>query len=288
MNELTRHPATLQEVADAAGVHRSTASRALNPEKAHLIGQDVVERVQAAALRMGYRRDVLAAGLRTKRSRLIGVVVPDMANLVFAPILSATEIVLAENGYSVLIANAGGCVEHQIRIVDQLIAHRVEGIVLATAQQEDPVLTRCLEAGVPAVLVNRAETTARASTVISDDTGGMRLAVEHLTALGHRKIGHIAGPRHLSTGSLRRRGFEQAMAEAGPIWSGIAERHGLAEADLTRLASWWHTDADLGRPMEAVTDMTKSRKAGFLDYQGTPDSFFDLFARLKEDRIIPG
>lgn len=84
------------------------------------------------------------------------------------------------------------------------------------------------------------------------------------------------------------RPLERAMAEAGPIWSGIAERHGLAEADLTRLASWWHTDADLGRPMEAVTDMTKSRKAGFLDYQGTPDSFFDLFARLKEDRIIPG
>lgn len=213
--DLTRQPATLQEVADAAGVHRSTASRALNPEKAHLIGQDVVERVQAAALRMGYRRDVLAAGLRTRRSRLIGVVVPDMANLVFAPILSAIETVLAENGYSALIANAGGGVDQQIRIVEQLIAHRVEGIVLATAQQDDPVLTRCLEAGVPAVLVNRAETTARASTVISDDTGGMRLAVEHLTALGHRKIGHIAGPRHLSTGSLRRRGFEQAMAEAG-------------------------------------------------------------------------
>jgi LacI family transcriptional regulator len=215
MNELTRQPATLQEVADAAGVHRSTASRALNPEKAHLIGQDVVERVQAAARRIGYQRDVLAAGLRTKRSRLIGVVVPDMANLVFAPILSAIETVLAENGYSALIANAGGGVERQIRIVDQLIAHRVEGIVLATAQQEDPVLTRCLEAGVPAVLVNRAEAAARASTVISDDINGMRLAVEHLVGLGHRRIGHIAGPGHLSTGFLRRQGFEQAMAAAG-------------------------------------------------------------------------
>ena len=68
-----------------------------------------------------------AVGLRTERSRLIGVVVPDMANLVFAPILSAIETVLAKNGYSALIANAGGDVEQQIRIVDQLIAHRVEG-----------------------------------------------------------------------------------------------------------------------------------------------------------------
>ena len=81
-------------MADAAGVHRSTASRALNPAEAHLIAPEVVERVQAAALRMGYRRDVLAAGLRTRRSRLVGVVVPDMANLVFAPILSAIETVL--------------------------------------------------------------------------------------------------------------------------------------------------------------------------------------------------
>ena len=66
----------------------------------------------------------------------------------------------------------------------------------------------------PAVLVNRAEAAARASTVISDDINGMRLAVEHLVGLGHRRIGHIAGPRHLSTGFLRRQGFEQAMTAA--------------------------------------------------------------------------
>jgi len=77
------------------------------------------------------------------------------------------------------------------------------------------------------------------------------------------------------------------MADAAPVWKRIAERHGLIESDLGRLASWWHTDADLGRPMEVVTDMTKSRKAGFLDYQSTPDSFTDLFDRLKRDKVIP-
>ncbi|EWY38320.1 LacI family transcriptional regulator [Skermanella stibiiresistens SB22] len=215
MNEMTRQPATLQAVADAAGVHRSTASRALNPDKAHLIGPDVVERVQAAARRIGYQRDELAAGLRTKRSRLIGIVVPDLANLVFAPIVSAIETVLAANGYSALIANAGGGVARQIQIIDQLIAHRVEGVILATAQRDDPVVTRCAEAGVPAVLVNRAEEKARVSTVISNDICGMRLAVEHLVALGHRRIGHIGGPSHLSTGALRLEGFGKAMAEAG-------------------------------------------------------------------------
>jgi nucleoside-diphosphate-sugar epimerase len=83
------------------------------------------------------------------------------------------------------------------------------------------------------------------------------------------------------------RPLEPRMQDAGPRWAGIAARFDLKEADLGRLASWWHTDADLGRPMEVLTDMTKSRKAGFLDYQSTPDAFFALFDRLKAERIIP-
>ena len=68
---------------------------------------------------------------------------------------------------------------------------------------------------------------------------------------------------------------------------GIAQRHGLTEPDLNRLASAWHTDADLGRPIEVVTDMSKSRKLGFLDYQATDDCFFELLNTLRQARIIP-
>jgi nucleoside-diphosphate-sugar epimerase len=81
--------------------------------------------------------------------------------------------------------------------------------------------------------------------------------------------------------------LEHQLADAGPIWADIAGKHRLAETDLGVLASAWHTDADLGRPIEVVTDMSKSRKLGFRDYQATDDSFFDLFARLREARIIP-
>jgi nucleoside-diphosphate-sugar epimerase len=83
------------------------------------------------------------------------------------------------------------------------------------------------------------------------------------------------------------RPLETRMRNAAPAWSDIAARFELKEADIGTLASWWHTDADLGRPMEVLTDMTKSRKAGFLDYQGTPEAFFALFDRLKAERIIP-
>ncbi len=81
--------------------------------------------------------------------------------------------------------------------------------------------------------------------------------------------------------------LERQMADDGPVWRRIAERDGLAEPDLSRLASPWHTDADLGRPIEVVTDMGKSRRLGFTAYQPTDDAFFDLFARLRAERLIP-
>ncbi len=81
--------------------------------------------------------------------------------------------------------------------------------------------------------------------------------------------------------------LEQQMADDAALWRSIAEREGLAEPDLARLASPWHTDADLGRPIEVVTDMSKSRRMGFTAYQPTDDAFFALFERLRVDRLIP-
>jgi nucleoside-diphosphate-sugar epimerase len=81
--------------------------------------------------------------------------------------------------------------------------------------------------------------------------------------------------------------LEPQLADAGPVWAEIAAKHGLAESDIGKLASAWHTDLDLGREIEVVTDMTKSRVAGFHDYQPTLGSFLDLFARLRRERIIP-
>ncbi|ARC57455.1 GDP-L-fucose synthase [Frondihabitans sp. 762G35] len=83
------------------------------------------------------------------------------------------------------------------------------------------------------------------------------------------------------------RPLEQQMAEHEAAWPGIAAKHGLAESDLSRLASWWHTDADLGRAMEVVTDMGKSREAGFLSFRRTERAFADLFDRYRAARLIP-
>jgi nucleoside-diphosphate-sugar epimerase len=81
--------------------------------------------------------------------------------------------------------------------------------------------------------------------------------------------------------------LETQLAGLLPTWKQVAAKYGLAEDDLNVLASAWHTDADLGRPIEVVTDMSKSRKLGFTAYQPTDESFFSLFEKLKQDRIIP-
>lgn len=81
--------------------------------------------------------------------------------------------------------------------------------------------------------------------------------------------------------------LEVQLAAAAPLWAAIAGKYSLAQPDLKVLASAWHTDADLGRPVEVVTDMSKSRRLGFLDYKATDDSFFELFAALRRDKIIP-
>ncbi len=77
------------------------------------------------------------------------------------------------------------------------------------------------------------------------------------------------------------------MADAGPLWQQIAMRYDLKEKNLNRLASAWHTDLDLGRPLEVMTDMSRSRKLGFTGYQNTKESFVDLFESLRKDQIIP-
>ena len=203
---------TLRDVAKNAGVHLSTASRALDPAKRHLIADAVVSKIAAVADNLGYRRDPIAASLRTRRSKLVGVIVPDIANPVFSPIIAAITETLSAAGYSTIVADGGQDRKRQSALVGELMARRVDGLVLATVRRDDPILKECLREGLPVVLVNRADESDRVSSVVTDDRAGMRLAVRHLIELGHRHIGHVAGPADISTGYLRRLGFEDAMA----------------------------------------------------------------------------
>lgn len=207
-------PATLKQVAAAAGVHVSTVSRALNPATRHLVAAASAERVREVAARLGYRPDVAAAGLRTGRSRLVGALVPGIANPVFGPILGGAAEALAAEGYALIVADPGDDPARATDLVAEFAARRVDGLLLATAARRgDPALAVARERGLPAVLVNR--TAPGVPGVASDDATGMALSVDHLLDLGHRRIGHLGGPPHLSTGHGRLAGFRAAMRRHG-------------------------------------------------------------------------
>ncbi|THD47625.1 MAG: LacI family transcriptional regulator [Bradyrhizobium sp.] len=206
---------TIKDVAAKCGVHPSTVSRALSPAMSHLVAPDVAKRIRAAAAALGYQVNVAAAGLRTGRSGLIGVLAPDIADPGFPPILSGVTETLGAEGYATIVVDVGTDCSREQEIVDRLIARGVDGLVLATVTLNDPVVGHCLAASIPVVLVNRTDAGRRLSAVVTDDEAGMRLAVEHLVGLGHIRIGHIAGPQNVSTGALRRAGFKAAAARAG-------------------------------------------------------------------------
>ncbi|KWR89934.1 LacI family DNA-binding transcriptional regulator [Cupriavidus sp. IDO] len=205
----------MKQVAELAGVHVSTVSRALNPATRSVVLPEAVARVMKAASKLGYRLDPVAASLRTGRSKLVGILVPQIATSVFTPILAGATERLAAHGYFAIVAYVGTDCEAQLEFAHGLIARRVDGLILATVTRHDPLVSFCLEKGVPTVLVNRTEDDARLSAVVSDEILGAQLAVDHLVELGHARIGHIGGPPDYSTGFLRRKGFVQALASHG-------------------------------------------------------------------------
>jgi LacI family transcriptional regulator len=208
---VNRPATTIKQIADATGVHPSTVSRALDPKKRHLVADDVAKRIAAQAEALGYQPNRLAANLRLGRSDLIGVLLPDIANPVFAPILGGITEALSAEGYAPIVADAGNASSQQISFVETLLSQRVDGLILATVSQDDELVGFCIQRDLPVILVNRSEARDRVSSVVSDDDMGMRLAVDHLVDLGHRRIAHVAGPLSTSTGTLRRDGFERAM-----------------------------------------------------------------------------
>src|SRR4051794_9486867 len=208
-------PATLRDVARLAGVHPGTASRALNSETRALVNRETAQRVLDAAEQLGYRPNPIARGLKTNRSYTIGVLIPDLTNPLFPPILRGIEDGLEEAGYTPLIANTDNDPDREQADWVTMQSRQVEGIIAATARRDNELLEEIARSGTAVVLVNRRLADSAVSAATADDRGGQALAVDHLVGLGHRRIGYIGGPIALSTGFDRHQGFRDAMGAAG-------------------------------------------------------------------------
>ncbi|MDH3250808.1 MAG: LacI family transcriptional regulator [Acidimicrobiia bacterium] len=227
---------TLREVAEAAGVHMSTASRALNEETREVVNAETVARVLKAAKKLGYTPNPLARGLRTNRTLTVGMVIPDIENPLFGPIIGGAEARLGADGYSLLIADADlRNPSSAANVIETLIERRVDGLILATSARKDPTMADLSERNIAAVLVNRSADASPLPSIVGDDHAGIGLAVEHLVEMGHTRIGHVAGPRSISTGHGRRQAFLSWMQTVGIN----------ADPDDIEEAEWYRVDAGL-------------------------------------------
>jgi len=208
---------TLRDVATAAGVHPATASRALNEATRTLVRPATVERVREVADRLGYQVNPIARSLKTSRSQTVGILVPDLTNPLFPPILRGVEDVLAAQGYTALTSNTDNDPRRTAASLAALEARQVDGFIIMTARLTDPLLHGAAARDVPMVLVNRLTDGLVVSSVTGDDANGIARVVDHLVELGHERIGHLAGPLSTSTGVVRLRAFQSAL-----------QRHGLS------------------------------------------------------------
>jgi LacI family transcriptional regulator len=206
---------TLRDVAEAAGVHAATASRALNPATRRLVSADTARRVLRAAETLGFSPNPIARSLKTSKSSTIGLVLPDITNPLFPPIVRGIEDVLSGAGFSALIVNTDNDAERERAQIASLRSRQVEGLIVATALVDHPLLEQLHAQGVNLVLVNRRAAAVDVPSVVPDDTAGIDLAVRHLADLGHRRILHLAGPQTTSTGVVRSRSFQSAVRDSG-------------------------------------------------------------------------
>jgi len=207
----TRARATITDVASEAGVHPSTVSRVLNGHAGSTIRPATRERVLAAADVLGYRPSALARSLRLQRTLTLGMLVPDITNPFFSSIIKGAEDAARERGYNLILCNSEDQPEREAAYLRLLRERQVDGVLIASSQMADETIEGLRADSFPFVLVNRAAQDGEDLAVVVDNHAAAVEVVAHLAALGHRRVGHIAGPQNTTTGRDRREGYEAGV-----------------------------------------------------------------------------
>lgn len=242
--------ATIEDVAKLAGVHKGTVSRALDERKRHQVARDTIDRVERAARQVGYVPNALARGLRTSNSMTIGVVLPDITNPFFPPLVRGIERFVNPRGYTSLLVNTDGDKAQERKALQSLIDRRVDGLIVASGQRDDTGLSELYAAGVKVVLLNRDAGDVPYPLVTGDDASGVTAAVEHLVDLGHHDLLHVAGPPNLSTSARRSAAFSAECFRHSQVRGEVVEAESLTvqAGELTMK----HVLSSGGRPTAVV------------------------------------
>jgi LacI family transcriptional regulator/LacI family repressor for deo operon, udp, cdd, tsx, nupC, and nupG len=207
-------PATIRDVAEAAGVSTATVSRTYGrPDK---VDEGTRARVLDAARRLGFQPSGAARTLKTGRTGAIGVVVPDLSNPFFPDVVRGVQHEAHEHSYPLLLADSEEDPAAELPLA-RTLARNVDALVLCSPRASDADLAEAAALR-PVVLINREPAGWPGTSVppvAIDNADGMRQAVRHLRALGHRRIGFVAGPGTSSSVAARLAAFRAATADAG-------------------------------------------------------------------------
>ncbi|WP_168878982.1 LacI family DNA-binding transcriptional regulator [Rhizobium sp. P28RR-XV] len=198
----------IRDVAKLAGVSTGTVSRVLNDHPS--VTHELRTRVNTIIEELGYTPDPSARSMRSKISRLIGIVIPDLTNPFFSELVQSAEQAAATHGYNIIVMTSFDNAAKEADRIRQLTSRRVDGIILVPSNDFHPIR---LPKGLPIVVVDRLM--PGYSGIASDHRNGVRLGVEYLLKLGHRRIGFISGPEHSVPANDRLKGYLDAMIQAG-------------------------------------------------------------------------
>lgn len=223
---------TLSDIAKKLGVSKVTVSKALrgHPD----ISSETSRKVTRLAHEMDYFPNRIARSLSSKKSNIVGVIIPKIAHHFFAAVMDGIHNAAFEQGYEILLTVSQESAARELRHVQSLVSLRVDGLIVSLSQEsrEFGVYHRVREMGVPVVFMDRVLDDKHYSRVVADDFGGARLATEHAIALGYTKLAHIGGFQHSHIGRERYRGFEVAMTTHGlPIRRDWVVLGGFGEED---------------------------------------------------------
>lgn len=211
----SRTTVTLRDVAAAAGVSTSLASRVLNADARARISPETASRVRSAATRLKYVPNQRARAFRSSRSGALGLVVPDVNNAVFSELFGGVLDTARREGHTVLLGQAIGPDRDRPSLLDIVGQGRVDGVVLQRDEHvSDATLAAMLDIPQPVVLFN-SRLRGRKGSVILPDAAAAEVATRYLLDLGHQRIGHIAGTRTHDAAERRAEGYRSAMRDSG-------------------------------------------------------------------------
>lgn len=226
---------TITDIARRARVSPSTVSHVINGTRP--VSPAARRRVEAAVAATGYRPNPLARSLRSGRTHTLGLLLPDSGNPFFAEVGRAIQLAAFDAGLAVFLCNTENDPERERQAVAELVRARVDGLVLVAVDGRGDALRTLARHGVPVVVMDRERPELPLDTVLTDHRDGGRQATRHLAALGHRRIGFVAGPAGLSPSELRLAGHRDALAAAGLPAERSLVRHGDFHPESGRAAA---------------------------------------------------